>query len=301
MLRVLLARSKILWSVLRSNTYCSDCIKNSSCPFCGSEKFLPPPKLILRMLEKISVTCSNCSALVKLGDFPSHKLIHVPVSCTAVNVGCTFKGIPEFMEKHTKECAYFKLKDRLEEKDKKIDELTKKMEEKDKRINESNKQVSKMEEKDKRIDELTKKVSKMEEKDKRINELTKKVSKMEEKDKKINELTKKVSKMEEKDKRIDELTKQISKMEETIDSLTNENVHLNGELEELQEEVFAKTNELEELQEEVEENTKRLCEHDDCEKLKGNGGLCEECEQELNRFYFVCNDCNSCLCTNCHK
>jgi len=57
------------------------------------------------------------------------------------------------------------------------------------------------------------------------------------------------------------------------------------------------------LEQEVKEKTEKIrvlkCAHSDSVKANGSGGECIVCEKTLNKFYFVCCECNSHLCKEC--
>jgi len=137
------------------NTFCRKCVETlTRCPVCrGNISLQEPPRLLLNLLGKLTVTCNVCSKEVKRGDFDSHVNQECPIKCNwgcdalvtratldghkdvctyklitcqANDVGCNFTSPRMSMENHELGCPYLVLRPMLQAQQSKIQQLEKK-------------------------------------------------------------------------------------------------------------------------------------------------------------------------------
>jgi hypothetical protein len=112
------------------NTFCKQCLQLPNCPkFRGvlQQQIITAPKIVTNMLGKLSVICPNCKQTVQRGNLEDHVSLcpvpcrsgcgasvrlkhqteheesdctHIVISCTAADVGCTWKDNRLHLQKH---------------------------------------------------------------------------------------------------------------------------------------------------------------------------------------------------------
>lgn len=86
------------------NAFCSACIsKQGACPLCSGAlgELRTAPLIIRNMVAKLNVSCSTCGAVLKRSEFDAHAADACPVPCPS---GCGARVVRSKVVAHSREC-----------------------------------------------------------------------------------------------------------------------------------------------------------------------------------------------------